>query len=391
MLPRINFSSKTKRIIAGRAGYQCSFPGCGKVLIGPGKENNEIICIGECAHIFSAADGGPRGKDFLTDEKIRSAENGIYLCSDHHKIIDSNAGNQYPPSSLLEFKSYHESKISRQLGNYPLSVNWIKEIILECPKFFENIIKVKLGKITHLYGTNGVGKSIFCNCIYDSINNEIRKQNPYYSIKYRLNNQTNKELLFTSAENENHYYKIDETIYPILPINMVIVYLSKRIELTHDHVKYISEYFKVNIEIIKSILQIDYFNNLSTKEIRIKITRKTPYLVRKIYITNKYGTLLSLDMCSSAELARFFLDVGIVLSRFFSINSSVLYIIDWSVISMIDEINMSKVIKCIESGDNFFQTILVSPNEIPKLKWSGWSIAKFENLVPKTYVEQNQF
>ena len=93
MLPRINFSSKTKRIIAGRAGYQCSFPGCGKVLIGPGKENNEIICIGECAHIFSAADGGPRGKDFLTDEKIRSAENGIYLCSDHHKIIDSNAGN----------------------------------------------------------------------------------------------------------------------------------------------------------------------------------------------------------------------------------------------------------------------------------------------------------
>lgn len=119
MADRIDFSTKTKQIIAGRAGYRCSFPGCNKILIGPGKNNDDIVCIGECAHIFSAANGGPRGKDYLTDEKIQSAENGIYLCRNHHKIIDSNSGNQYSTNTLLSFKAQHETFIARELGNYP--------------------------------------------------------------------------------------------------------------------------------------------------------------------------------------------------------------------------------------------------------------------------------
>lgn len=48
-----------------------------------------MISIGEASHITAAAPGGPRYDPTLTNEERKSPENGIWLCKDHAKAVDS--------------------------------------------------------------------------------------------------------------------------------------------------------------------------------------------------------------------------------------------------------------------------------------------------------------
>ena len=391
MSERSNFTEKTKRIIAGRAGYQCSFPDCKQVLIGPGNNNDEVTCLGECAHIYSASNGGPRGKDVLSDEIIASPANGIFLCRNHHKMIDTNAGNGYPPSVLLGYKARHEAMIARQLGKYPLSLYWIKGITLHCKKVFNNDVSLRLGHITHIYGTNNSGKTFFCKCIYNSIHNNQRTLSEDYSMTFDMDNMFVNKLSFFSKKEEGKRYVLNKDSFPICPVSFKVIYLSNPITFTRDNISDIAKCFSIDEETILSVLKKEYFVGLSTKDFEIRIMRKKTYLNRKVCISNKSGYLIELEMCASSEVARFLTDVGIILSRFFSYQSTVLYIIDWGNLYMLDDINMNEILSLLESSNNQFQTILISPIPMPRLCWTGWTVAKFINMVPNTIVEQDEF
>jgi hypothetical protein len=58
MSNRDEFSLKTKTAVAARAGYRCSFTGCGKTTVGPSEESSEAVTmIGKASHISGAAPG----------------------------------------------------------------------------------------------------------------------------------------------------------------------------------------------------------------------------------------------------------------------------------------------------------------------------------------------
>lgn len=59
---RMEFTAKVKEVIAQRAGYRCCFPGCGRLLVGPDSDPHKSVNIGECAHIYAAAEDGPPGQ-----------------------------------------------------------------------------------------------------------------------------------------------------------------------------------------------------------------------------------------------------------------------------------------------------------------------------------------
>src|SRR5438270_13316490 len=100
--PRINFSHKTKKLLADRAGNRCSFPACQKTTSGPSKKStNSATRIGQAAHIFSASPNGPRGHGNLNVSELESVQNGIWLCSDHAKLVDNNGGQDYSSATLL--------------------------------------------------------------------------------------------------------------------------------------------------------------------------------------------------------------------------------------------------------------------------------------------------
>ena len=89
---RDDFNQKTKDLIAGKAGNRCSNPECRKPTIGSDAAQTGLIKLGVAAHITAAA-GGPRYDPNLTPEERRSESNGIWLCQNCAKLIDSDLGH----------------------------------------------------------------------------------------------------------------------------------------------------------------------------------------------------------------------------------------------------------------------------------------------------------
>ena len=78
-MSRDEFSPKTKRALAARAGHVCSFPGCTQHTSGPTAEApDKSVNLGEACHISAAASGpGARRYDHLTYLKVLSDDLGV--------------------------------------------------------------------------------------------------------------------------------------------------------------------------------------------------------------------------------------------------------------------------------------------------------------------------
>ncbi|MEI7489556.1 MAG: hypothetical protein WCJ72_19490, partial [Chryseobacterium sp.] len=93
MSNRDDFTEGTKKIIAERAGYLCSFLGCGQLTLGPSTESDiSISRSGMACHINSAAPGkgARRHNPNMTSTERSHANNGIWMCYTHGKIIDTD-------------------------------------------------------------------------------------------------------------------------------------------------------------------------------------------------------------------------------------------------------------------------------------------------------------
>jgi hypothetical protein len=114
---RDDFSEKTKQQIAKRAGWLCSFPGCHAMTIGATADGQSEINIGTAAHICAAAPGGPRFDAKMSSSQRSDPSNGIWLCRDHGKAIDSD-DRQFTVELLRAWKaSAQELAMRRVLAN----------------------------------------------------------------------------------------------------------------------------------------------------------------------------------------------------------------------------------------------------------------------------------
>lgn len=110
---RLEFSPKTKRVLAQRVGYRCSCPECNIITIGPGDTPASVVILGEAAHIVGAinnSDGlSPRADSSKSEDFIKSLDNGIWLCRHHHRLVDSKAST-YTVEQLKGWKKQSEKK-----------------------------------------------------------------------------------------------------------------------------------------------------------------------------------------------------------------------------------------------------------------------------------------
>lgn len=93
MSARDDFAIATKRFLAERVAYRCSFPGCNASTLGPSEESAQAISrTGMACHINAASSGsGARRYDpNMTPEQRSSIENGIWMCYTHGKLIDTD-------------------------------------------------------------------------------------------------------------------------------------------------------------------------------------------------------------------------------------------------------------------------------------------------------------
>lgn len=99
-----DFSESTKRKMADRVAWRCSFSGCNKITIGPNSSNSEkIIKLGQAAHITAASIEGPRYDNSITSAQRKDISNGIWMCCDHATLIDADF-REYSEETLRLWK-----------------------------------------------------------------------------------------------------------------------------------------------------------------------------------------------------------------------------------------------------------------------------------------------
>lgn len=112
---RDEFSEQTKRSLALRVGYRCSRPECGAPTVGPQDEPSKVVSVGVAAHITAASASGPRYDPSLSAEERVAPANGIWLCQNCAKLIDSDLG-RFAIEVLQRWKIDREAEARRQIG-----------------------------------------------------------------------------------------------------------------------------------------------------------------------------------------------------------------------------------------------------------------------------------
>ncbi len=113
---RDDFFRSTVRLLAQRSGHLCSNPGCRRLTSGPAEDAEKSVNLGVAAHITAAAFGGPRYDTTLTPEERRSAANGIWLCQNCAKLIDSDV-RRFPTETLKQWKKESTEYAFRQIAS----------------------------------------------------------------------------------------------------------------------------------------------------------------------------------------------------------------------------------------------------------------------------------
>jgi hypothetical protein len=111
----IGITSKTRKMLWGRAGARCSFEGCQIELIELTEGESRHAILGEEAHIIAQKKDGARGENPIEPQRINLYENLILLCPTHHTLVDAQA-TKYTVQVLHQMKKAHESWVDRNLG-----------------------------------------------------------------------------------------------------------------------------------------------------------------------------------------------------------------------------------------------------------------------------------
>ncbi|MCP4611098.1 MAG: hypothetical protein GY845_20510 [Planctomycetes bacterium] len=106
---RDDFTQKTKEKLAHRTSLKCSKPNCGIITIGAASNEEDTINIGVAAHITAASPEGPRYDSSLTSDERRAYSNGIWLCQNHAKLVDSDE-SKFTVQELLFWKRQAERR-----------------------------------------------------------------------------------------------------------------------------------------------------------------------------------------------------------------------------------------------------------------------------------------
>uniref|UniRef100_A0A7R9VAC7 HNH nuclease domain-containing protein n=1 Tax=Chlamydomonas euryale TaxID=1486919 RepID=A0A7R9VAC7_9CHLO len=106
-----HFTVPTIEALAARCNYRCSNPDCRIPTTIPLRSPDRYANIGEAAHIK-----GRRAKSARYDPQQDSADrstasNGIHLCCNCHKLVDTSGTDEFSVEMLLQWKKDAEGVV----------------------------------------------------------------------------------------------------------------------------------------------------------------------------------------------------------------------------------------------------------------------------------------
>jgi hypothetical protein len=121
-----DFSAATTRALGLRVQHVCSNPGCRASTSGPRVDPTKAINLGVAAHLTAASEGGPRYDPSLTHEQRSSIENGIWLCQNCAKLVDTDT-IKFTVRLLHKWKADSEYEAEERLGKTPVAAPAVGE------------------------------------------------------------------------------------------------------------------------------------------------------------------------------------------------------------------------------------------------------------------------
>jgi energy-coupling factor transporter ATP-binding protein EcfA2 len=384
-----NFSGATKDLLASRAGYRCSFPICGRSTIGPGAGLEEFASIGVGAHVYSAAPGGPRGSGGLTNKQLSHVSNGIWLCQDHAKVIDTNRGNGFPAVTLLSYKGFHEARVMRDMTGMPASYHWIERIVVQNSPIKITGQRWVLGKVNLLIGGNTLGKTALCEWLAGQVDRaSLRRWRPG-PLRYQIAffDPTHHELGVELAA-DTVTYTLDSRTVPMNPLPVRVSWaVQPEFSSDADHVAVVAQALQEGRTEVLALL--DYARGLPNRLIFDIELVEDGHEQRLHVRPSADDPSLPLNLIGGGAAALLLIDLAVIRATVLGEYSPTLLIVD-EVFSALDPQNKERALRRVSDANLPFQTIVTLPQIDTHVDLTGVSVAELKRSNGSTLICQPQ-
>lgn len=141
---RDEFPAGVRKALAYRVSLQCSNPLCGQPTAAPHIEPDKYNLLGEAAHITGARPEGPRYDPAMSNAERRSISNGIWLCRNCARIIDTDE-ERFPPSLLRWWKQEAEATLLEIYRVMERREEPPSDFLLELPSELKRVLNHRFG------------------------------------------------------------------------------------------------------------------------------------------------------------------------------------------------------------------------------------------------------
>lgn len=406
---RIGFSPDTKRLLADRAGYRCSLPGCGRLTIGPGADEDSRRSIGVACHIYSAAPGGPRGQNGLSEDQLASVENGIWLCSDHAALIDKGNGVDYPAAKLQAYKGLQEAKAARELNGLGYPVHWIEQLTIQSNPLFAPGSVVRFGKVTVIAGSNMVGKSALCDWLAGFGNQQSlwrwlpcngRVTELDLELDYHQPEQVRVRMHIPASGQLG--FSVDGQPGPVQPMRLNFVHLheewSREDGQAADDLALLCRFLEVDPLHLPNLFPLidsdglGYARNLKFDTVNDDDEKGGRAKTRKVLHADVRGTAKGLPFrgLSHGEQQYVLIELAVALARYTARFAPTMLLLDGGMHRFGDE-RLEAILTALADRKIQFQTVIVLPRgpEESVPPGAGWTVVRFhQDDGQKTTVQQ---
>jgi energy-coupling factor transporter ATP-binding protein EcfA2 len=349
-----------------RAGQMCSFPICSRTTSGPASQAHTSANIGKAAHIYSAAEGGPRGTGGLSFEQRRSIENGLWLCGIHADLIDKNHGLDYPANLLLRYKSLHEERVRRERDGISARVGWIHSLECFSSPVLRSPAQIVLGKLTVLHGGNGSGKSSICRWLEglsdQSALLEWATPNPdrQLSLGFQYLDPMPRNLRLRVLSSEEIEYFQDGEPIPFPPSPFRVIRVKNEDDLLHQKasdLSYVSQVLNLPPCVVQNVLKLVGAQVGSTVS-QLQIHKKTDG--SDLLWSQMEGTHSGLNLQkqhSHSERLRILVEIAAICARYSAKHMPTILIFN---ANRLDAQWLTRLVELLSNETQPFQTVIES-------------------------------
>ena len=357
-----SFLSGIKTKLALRAGYMCSL--CGKLTVGPSNETDESVnLIGEAAHIHSARPKARRYNKDMNPEERRDINNGIWLCRNHHKNIDSDE-SEYTVQFLKNIKENHEKRVDLLNKGISLNSGIVTNLTIRNLGLFISTVNFEFGNSTLIFGNNGTGKTLITDFIaslgdvskIEKWKNRRNKGSSNIRLEYYDSTLQSYEINY-SLRNLISFSFNDSIVPTVLSPFHCLVFKSKFFKDYYNPnsiTSSLAKYFDIREN--ELIELINYLNKQNKEFINELIFEDDELIV----MMTPNSSVLKFQVLSTGEQYRVIVEIGLRLAEYYSKYKPVVVILEHTALDSIDKGGINRILTSINKRKGNFQFIFTS-------------------------------